>query len=93
LRRKRKTGGIFMTALQLNADIYKNLAILSEDESMLDKAAKYIRRLVKQATEDPTRMTKEEYFARLDDAEREIAEGKGTTFTNKVDMNAWLNAL
>ena len=82
-----------MTALQLNADIYQNLAILSQDESMLEKAAKYIRKLAKQLTDDPTCMTKEEFFARVDEAEREIKEGKGITFTNKADMVAWLNSL
>ncbi len=84
---------VFMTALQLNADIYKNLAILSQDESMLEKAAKSLRRLVNKMTEDPTCMTKEEFFARVDEAEREIKEGKGITFTNKADMVAWLNSL
>ena len=59
-----------MTALQLNADIYQNLALLSEHETMLNKAAKYIRRLVKQMTDDPTCMTKEEYFAMLDRSEK-----------------------
>ena len=43
-----------MTALQLNADIYRNLGIIAEDESMLKKVAKYVRKLAKQATEDPT---------------------------------------
>ncbi len=84
---------VFMTALQLNADIYQNLAILSQDESMLEKAAKSLRRLVNKMTEDPTCMTKEEFFARVDEAEREIKEGKGITFTNKADMVAWLNSL
>ena len=59
-----------MTALQLNADIYRNLAILSEDESMLEKAAKSLRRLVNKMTEDPTCMSKEEFFARVDRAEQ-----------------------
>ena len=59
-----------MTALQLNADIYRNLAILSQDESMLEKAAKSLRRLVNKMTEDPTCMTKEEFFARIDEAEK-----------------------
>ena len=44
-------------------------------------------------TQDPTLMTKEEFFARIDKAEQEIAEGKGITFTNREDMNAWLNSL
>ncbi len=82
-----------MTALQLNAEIYRNMGIIAEDESMLKKVAKYVRKLAKQMTEDPTCMTKEEFFARIDEAEREIAEGKGITFTNQAEMNAWLNAL
>ena len=82
-----------MTALQLNAEIYRNMGIIAEDETMLKKVAKYVRKLAKQMTEDPTCMTKEEFFARIDEAEREIAEGKGITFTNQAEMNAWLNAL
>ena len=82
-----------MTAIQLNADIYQNLALLSEHKSMLDKAAKYIRRLVKQVTDDPTCMTKEDFFARVDEAREEIRQGKGIRFTDPAEMNAWLNSL
>ena len=42
-----------MTALQLNADIYRSLGIISEDENVLRKAAKYLVRLAKQMTDDP----------------------------------------
>ena len=59
-----------MTALQINADIYRSLGIISEDENVLRKAAKYLVRLAKQMTDDPTCMTKEEYFRRLDEAEK-----------------------
>ena len=59
-----------MTALQLNADIYRSLGIISEDESALRKASKYLARLAKQMKDDPTCMTKEEYFRRLDEAEK-----------------------
>lgn len=59
-----------MTALQLNADIYRSLGIISEDENVLRKAAKYLVRLAKQMTDDPACMTKEEYFRRLDEAEK-----------------------
>ena len=68
-----------MTALQLNADIYRNLAVLSEDESMLSKAAKYLRRLAKQMNNDSTCMSKEEYFAMLDRSEAQYARGEYTT--------------
>jgi len=84
-----------MTAVQLanlNAEIQRNLDTLSKDETMLNRVAKYLRKLVKEK-EDPTLMSKEEFFARIDEAKREIEEGKGITFDNLEDMNAWLNSL
>ena len=82
-----------MTALQLNAELYRNLGIIADDEAMMQKVAKYVRKLAKQMTDDPTCMSKEEFFAMLDRSERQIAEGKGITFTDVNKMNAWLNSL
>ena len=82
-----------MTTIQLNAEILRNLGTLAEDENMLKRVAKYLRKLVAEKKADPTLLTKEEFFARVDKAEKEIAEGKGVTFTNKNDMNAWLTSL
>lgn len=82
-----------MTAIQLNDEIARNLNIISEDETMLERVAKYIRRIAKQISHDPTLMSKEDFIARVDEAEKDIAAGKGTTFTNAAEMNAWLNAL
>ncbi len=78
-----------MTTLQLNADIYRNLGIIAEDESTLNKVAKYLRRVVKQMKNDPTCMTKEEYFAMLDRAEQgsshELLPGEDlTTFLKRM---------
>lgn len=67
-----------MTTLQMDADLLRNLGIIAEDESMLEKVAKYVRKLVKQMANDPTRMTKEEYFAMLDEAEAQYARGEYT---------------
>jgi len=81
-----------MTAIQMNAELLRNMSIIADDENLLKRAARYMRKLVAEK-EDQTLMTKEEFFARIDKAEQEIAEGKGVTFTNKEDMNAWLNSL
>ena len=59
-----------MTAVQLNADIYRNLEVIADNETLLAKVAKYVRRLVKQQTDDPTHMSKEEFFARVDEADK-----------------------
>jgi len=68
-----------MNAVQLDADILRNLGIIAEDENMLDRVAKYLRRVVKQMTYDPTLMSKKEYFAMLDRSEAQYARGEYTT--------------
>ena len=37
--------------------------------------------------EDPTLMTREDFYAKLDRAERDIKAGRGVTFTNLEDMH------
>lgn len=84
-----------MTAVQIanmNAEILRNLGTLAEDEKMLNRVAKYLRKLVREK-EDPTLMSKEEFFSKIDEAKREYEEGKYITFDNTEDMNAWLNSL
>ena len=78
-----------MTALQLNADIYRNLGIIAEDEGMLDKVAKYVRRLAKQMSEDSTVMTKEDFLARADEA----AKGPSKRFDNIQELDQYIRSL
>ena len=82
-----------MTALQLNAELYRNLGIIAEDETMLDKIVKYTRKLAKQMTDDPTRMSKEEYFAMIDRSKEQAKRGEVYRFNNKEAMLNWLNTL
>ena len=84
-----------MTAIQIanmNAEILRNLGILAEDENMLNRVAKYLRKLVREK-EDPTFMSKEEFFAQIDEAEREIAEGKGKSFANVEELDRYIRSL
>lgn len=82
-----------MTEIQLNAEMLRNLSIIAEDEALLKRAAKYLRKLVAEKQSDPTEMTREEFFARVEESRKQIADGKGITFTNRNDMNNWLNSL
>lgn len=82
-----------MTAIQLNAEILRNLGTLAEDEGMLKRVAKYLRKLVAEKEADPTHFTKEEFFRMIDEAKQDIADGKGRSFSNPAEMNAWLNSL
>ena len=76
----------------LNAEILHNLSTIANDADMLNRVAKYLRRLTKKR-EDDTLMTREEFFRKLDEAEEDIAQGRGRTFSNIEDMNNWLNSL
>ena len=51
------------------------MILVAEDENLLKRAAKYLRKLVA-AKEDPTLMTKEEVFAKIDEAEAQYARGE-----------------
>jgi len=82
-----------MTVVQLNAEILRNLGTLAEDESMLKRVAKYLRKLVAEKEADPTLYTKEEFFRMVDEAKQDIADGKGRSFSNPDEMNAWLKSL
>ncbi|MBQ9203023.1 MAG: hypothetical protein IJ155_02145 [Prevotella sp.] len=81
-----------MTAIQLNAEMYRALGQIADDVNLMEKALKYVKKLAAKK-EDPTLMTKEEFFARVDEAREEIRQGKGKRFSNPEEMNAWLNSL
>lgn len=80
-------------AISLNSDFFYDLSIVAEDEGLLKRVVRYVKKLAKEHQADSTLMSEEEFFAKLDRAERDIAAGKGTTFTDMDEMNAWLNSL
>ena len=68
-----------MTTSQTTAEIFQNLSVLAESEEMMNRVAKYLRKLVKEKKADPTLMSKEEFFAKLDKAEEDYQKGNYTT--------------
>lgn len=78
-----------MTALQLNTEIYRSLGIISEDESMLKKVAKYLSNIAWKMTNDPALMSKEEFFARLDEAEKSPSR----TFASVEELDKYIRSL
>lgn len=68
-----------MTAVQyeaMNVQLWQNIGAIADDQSLMKRLAKYVAKLVKEKN-DPTLMTKEEYFAMLDEAEQQLARGEG----------------
>ena len=79
-------------ALNLSAEFLRDLGIVAQDESRLRRAMRYIKRLAAEKP-DPTLMTKEEFFAEVDEALEEARQGKGRRFSDVNEMNRWLNSL
>ena len=77
-----------MTVIQMNAEILRNMSIIAEDENLLKRAAKYLRKLVAEK-EDPTLMTKEEFFAKIDRARTQ----PGKQFANVEELDQYINSL
>ena len=65
-----------MSTTQLNAEFFRNMSIIAEDEALAKKLLKYLRKLVASKQEDPTLMSKEELMTKIEKAENDFAEGR-----------------
>ena len=82
-----------MTTMQLNAELLRNMSIIAEDENLLRRATKYLRKLVAEKHEYPTLISKEEFFSSLDRGEEEYRQGKTHRINSKEELNHFLNSL
>jgi uncharacterized short protein YbdD (DUF466 family) len=78
-----------MTAVQLNAEVLRAIDGISDDEALMTKVLKYIKKLTAKK-EDPTLMTKEEFFAKIERAEQQITRGEGMEMLPNEDLTAFL---
>ena len=82
-----------MTAMQLNAEMLRNMSIIAEDENLLKRAAKYLRKLVAEKQADPTLIPREEFFASLERGEEEYRQGKTHRINSVEELHGFLNSL
>lgn len=77
-----------MNVLQLNAELYRAMGEIADDENLLKKVLKYVKKLTTQKS-DPTLMSREEFFARIDRA----SKGKTMTFANVEELDQHIRSL
>ena len=75
-----------MTTIQLNAEIYRAMGIIAEDEEALKRVAKYLRKVANEISNDSTNMTKEEFLQRIDKAQ----EGQSHEMLPDEDLTTFL---
>lgn len=81
-----------MTAVQMNAlyaQIWRDMGTIAEDEGMMQRVAKYLRKVVKEMTADPTTMTKEEFFQMVDEAKK----GPSKRFESVEELDRYISSL
>ena len=67
-----------MTAVQLNAmntELWQSIGAIADSEPLVRRLTRYAKKLVKEK-EDPTLMTKEEFYAKIEKAEEDYRQGK-----------------
>lgn len=75
-----------MTTMQLNAELFRQLSIIAEDETLMQKAVKAITRLARQkeAEEDAEYISKEEILAGIDAGLKDVKAGRTMAFEEFV---------
>ena len=82
-----------MTALELNAELYRAMGEIADDETLMNKVLKYVKKLAATKKADPTLMTKEEFLAKIDQAEQQIARGEYSVMLPGEDLSTHLRRL
>lgn len=77
---------------ELNVQIWRDMAEIADNEPLMKQLAKYLKKLVAKK-HDETQMTKEEFFARVDEAREEARQGKVNRIETKEELNQFLNSL
>ena len=81
-----------MTAVEMNAELFRQLSIIAEDESLMAKMLKDAKKLTASKA-DPTLMTKEEFFAKIDESLEQARQGRVHRIESKAELNQFLNSL
>ena len=84
-----------MTAAQLNAmntELWQSIGAIADDEPLMKRLTKYAKKLVKEKN-DSALMTKEEYFAKLKRAEKQIEQGEYMTFESAEALDEYIRSL
>ena len=76
------------SSLPLSTDFLRDLGIVAQDENRMRRATRYIKRLAAEKT-DPTLMTKEEYFARIEKA----SKGPSMRFDSVEDLDKYIRSI
>ncbi len=81
-----------MEAAQINVELFSTLSKIADDENLMAKLLKYAKKLASKK-EDPTLMTKEEFYAMIERGERDFREGRCHEMLPGEDLDGYLKRI
>ena len=83
---------MIMTAVQLNAmntQLWQGIGTIADSEPLMKRLTKYVGRLVKEKAADSTLMSKEEFYAKIERAEKQ----PGKSFASVEELDKYIRSL
>ncbi len=78
-----------MTSVELNQELFRQLSVIAGNEEMMRQAVKALNRIVKRKEQDTALMSREDFVARLEQAER----GPSQSFANVEELDKYVRSL
>ncbi|MBO7624715.1 MAG: hypothetical protein J6S82_05330 [Bacteroidales bacterium] len=76
----------------MNTELWQSIGAIADNEPLMRRLTRYAKKLAKEKN-DPTLMSKEEFFAKLEKAEQQIADGKYSVLLPGEDLTTHLRRL
>lgn len=84
-----------MTVAQYNTmskELWQDIGAIADNEDLMRRLARYAKKLAKEQN-DPTLMTKDEFFAKIERAEEQAARGEYSVMLPNEDLTTHLRLL
>lgn len=84
-----------MTAMQLNTQniqLWQNIGAIADSEPLMKRLAKYVAKLAKEKN-DATLMSRDEFYAKIEQAEKQIERGEYSVLLPDEDVATHLKKL
>ncbi|MBQ9586589.1 MAG: hypothetical protein IJR26_01820 [Bacteroidales bacterium] len=76
----------------MSKELWQDIGAIAGNEDLMRRLARYAKKLVKEQN-DPTLMSKEEYFAKIERAEQQAARGEYSVLLPGEDLTTHLRRL
>ena len=73
----------------MNTELWQSIGAIADSESLMRRLTRYAKKLLKEREANPTLMTKEEFFAKVDRAEKQ----PGKSFASVEELDKYIRAL